>query len=197
VTNARFAACVREGVCTAPANTTAKTRSNYYGNAAYDDYPVIYITWNQAKSYCEWREARLPTEAEWEKAARGTDERTYPWGEGINCDLANLNYSGKPDSACVGDTTPVGAYPGGVSLYGAYDMAGNVWEWVYDWYHPDYYAQSPAVNPAGPATGDGKMLRGGSWILNEHFVRTTSRANYEPYSIIHDFGFRCAMSLPD
>lgn len=195
VTNARYAACVRAGVCSPPDTPSSKTRSNYYGNAEYDDYPVIYVTWNQANTYCQWRRVRLPTEAQWEKAARGTDGRTYPWGEGINCNLAN--YAGKPDTECMGDTTKTGAYPHGVSPYGAYDMAGNVWEWVNDWFHPDYYSQSPEIDPTGPAEGDGKMLRGGSWILSEHFTRVSSRANYEPGSVIHDFGFRCAAAPPD
>jgi formylglycine-generating enzyme required for sulfatase activity len=117
VTNAHFRQCVEAGTCQAP--TTCDFGEPTYEDETKEDHPVVCVSWNQAKTYCEWRDARLPTEAEWEKAARGTDGRTYPWGDGTECD--NANYGG-----CVGDTTKVGSYPAGVSPYGAYDMAGNV-----------------------------------------------------------------------
>src|SRR6185503_2331661 len=113
-------------------------------------------------------------EAQWEKAARGTDARTFPWGEGISCDKAN--YWPK-DQACIGDTMEVGAYEGNMSPYGVFDMAGNVMEWVADWYSDTYYLDSPASNPLGPDSGSGEqqVLRGGSWMSSDQGVHTTSR----------------------
>jgi formylglycine-generating enzyme required for sulfatase activity len=131
VTNANYASCVMADVCEPPHLTKSDFRASYYGNLEYDNFPVIYVDWRMARTYCEtWREARLPTEAEWEKAARGTDGRSYPWGEGISCEQAN--YDGEPDLAayCVGETSEVGSYEGGQSSYGLYDMAGNVFEWT-------------------------------------------------------------------
>jgi formylglycine-generating enzyme required for sulfatase activity len=131
VTNANYASCVMADVCETPHFTKSDFRASYYGNPEYDNFPVIYVDWRMARTYCEtWRGARLPTEAEWEKAARGTDGRSYPWGEGISCKQAN--YDGDPDLAayCVGETSEVGSYEGGQSSYGLYDMAGNVFEWT-------------------------------------------------------------------
>jgi formylglycine-generating enzyme required for sulfatase activity len=152
-----------------------------------------------AKTYCEWRNAHLPTEAQWEKAARGTDVRTYPWGEGISCDKAN--YWPK-DHECIGDTIEVGIYEGNISPYGVYDMAGNVMEWVADWYSDMYYSDSPASNPLGPASGSGaeRVFRGGSWMSSDQDVRTTSRqwVSYSSGEVPYysqDLGFRCARGI--
>ena len=146
VTNIMYTICVHEGGCQPPFMNGSFSREDYYGNPLYDDYPVIYVNWDQATAYCEWRGTRLPTEAEWEKAALGTERRTYPWGEEIDCTKANFNL-------CVGDTSQVGSYPDGHSPYGLQDMAGNVAEWVADWYSDYYYSISPYENPQGPDSG--------------------------------------------
>jgi formylglycine-generating enzyme required for sulfatase activity len=193
VTNAQYRACVEAEVCQPPASNASYTRQNYFTNNQFDDHPVLQVSWEQAFAFCGWREARLPTEAEWEKAARGADERTYPWGEGIDCSMANWATS---SGTCVGDTTATGSYPDGASAFGAHDMAGNVWEWVADWYAEEYYAESPGENPRGPETGDLKVLRGGSWVSNESNVRVVFRNNLEPASTSSNIGFRCARPAP-
>ncbi len=185
VTNALYKLCVAADVCDYP------TRTSIYGNSRYAEHPVVYVDWNMAKKYCEWRDARLPTEAEWEKAARGTDERIYPWGDGIDCTYANYDY-------CVEDTTVVGSYQSGKSPYGSYDMAGNVWEWVEDFYSFDYFSAYPSnqwpSNPTGPASGEFRILRGGSWINPGEFLRSSYRDKSEPTGSSYNWGFRCARS---
>ena len=174
VTNKQFNQCIRAGVCKGTI-LTGKL-----------DHPVVNVTWFQAEDYCGWAGGRLPTEAEWEKAASWDDKtktkNTYPWGKTIDCSYAN--YYGKNDgnSYCVGDTTPVGSYESGKSLYGLYDMAGNVWEWVNDWYQSDYYATlgDKTSNPMGPSNGNGRVLRGGSWLISDSNVRSAYRSRYIP-----------------
>jgi formylglycine-generating enzyme required for sulfatase activity len=189
VTNAAYKRCVEAGVCDLPKQSRSSTRTAYYGNPEFDEYPVIFVDWNMANAYCEWRGTHLPTEAEWEKAARGTDGRTYPWGKDISCDKANYKN-------CVGDTTKVGSYLDGVSPYGMYDMAGNVWEWAYDWYDSSYYQISPSLNPQGPTSGQSRVLRGGSWNYLDNYVRTAYRVWYDPTVMIDLIGFRCSLSHP-
>jgi eukaryotic-like serine/threonine-protein kinase len=188
VTNAQYAACVDAGKCTPLYNTGSYTHSNYFRNSVYMDFPVIYADWNQAKTYCEWRGARLPTEAEWEKAARGTDGRVYPWGNGSPSSNL-LNYDDN-----IGDTTEVGSYEGGKSPYGMYDMAGNVWEWVNDWYDANYYQNSQTENPQGSESGTSRVLRGGSWFYGDYYVRSSSRYGSDPSNRVNYIGFRCASS---
>ncbi|MBU6351134.1 MAG: formylglycine-generating enzyme family protein [Chloroflexi bacterium] len=198
VTNARYKACVDAGGCTAPAGgVDSWTRSPYYGTSTYADYPVVKVTWNQASAFCAWAGGRLPTEAEWEKAARGSsDTRKYPWGNSAP-DCTKLNY-GYYNGDCVGDTSRVGFYPSGASPYGVMDMAGNVWEWVNDWYDSDYYSVSPGVNPQGPSTapstGSYRVLRGGSWFVIGNYVRSASRFYNVPDHWVNYYGFRCVRS---
>ena len=189
ITNKMYALCVSAGACTSPSNTNSYTRSSYYGSSEFDTYPVIYVDWNMAKTYCTWASRQLPTEAQWEKAARGTDGRIYPWGNN-SPDSTLLNYNW-----IVGDTTAVGSYPNGASPYGALDMAGNVQQWVNDWYSDSYYQISPSSNPPGPASGQGRVLRGGWWSNNVIDIRSESRIWVLPaFSSYYSTGFRCALA---
>ena len=190
VTNGRYAQCASAGGCVVPKKINSEFISNYYGDSQFTDYPVINIDWNQADAYCKWAGRRLPTEAQWEKAARGTDGRTYPWGEGMDCNKANYP---KQDGFCGHEAeTKVGSYPAGASPYGALDMAGNTWEWVADWYGP--YSSSSQKNPQGPSTGEEKVLRGGIWYTFQYFgYRSANRFIIAPN---YPGGIRCAVSRP-
>jgi serine/threonine-protein kinase len=186
VTNAMYAKCVQDGACNRPSSIASHRRDRYYGNPEFDNYPVIYVSWEDARAYCVWADRRLPTEAEWEKAARGENALIYPWGGDAPTDNL-LNYN---DDAR--DTTEVGTYPNGASPYGALDMAGNVWEWVADWYDKTYYAASPASNPLGPSSGQFRLHRGGAFYDDD--VRSARRIPDEPGVAYYHIGFRCAIS---
>lgn len=209
VTNKQYQACVDAGVCQPPSSSGSSTQPDYYGNPEFDAYPVIYVNWDQANTYCEaWAGGDLPTEAQWEKAASWsplTQEKTiYPWGNDFDgsfgnfCDVNCAMEQGSDKNSDDGyaDTAPVGNYPDGVSPYGAYDMAGNVWEWVNDWYGENYYYDSLPSNPLGPDSGRNHIVRGGAWVNNKDGIHTTDRFRNLPDAVADGVGFRCASPLP-
>jgi len=183
VSNAAYSKCADAGACSAPSRVSSSTQAFYYNNPTYKDYPVVNVTWEQAKAYCAWRGARLPTEAEWEHAARGTDARRYPWGNSPapNEDLANY---------ARGDTSAVWMFSRGKSPYGLFNMAGNVWEWVADW-----YANYPG-NPSPSAEMKTRVIRGGSWQSGEETLRASYRLWKAPETALNAIGFRCARPAP-
>jgi formylglycine-generating enzyme required for sulfatase activity len=185
VTNSQYASCVADAACFPPPGSSSHTHDSYYGISQFDNYPVINVSWHDADTYCRWTGGRLPTEAEWEYAARGRDGRVYPWGYDPHDDTL-LNYSNYG-----GDTTEVGSYPDGASWLGAMDMAGNVQEWVADWY--GYYASEAQANPKGPETGDRKVLRGGNWYASGYTVRAANRLSSQPDNRSDSIGFRCVV----
>jgi formylglycine-generating enzyme required for sulfatase activity len=191
VTQAEYDQCVAAGKCKA---------NQKYNGLAGTHQPVVGVYWEDAKSYCSWVGKRLPTEAEWEKAARGTDGRMYPWGNEFDGKRANfcdkncgVGWALKDWDDGYALTAPVGSYPAGASPYGALDMAGNVWEWVADWYQEDYYGQSPDRNPRGPYTGWCHVFRGGGWLPLVGSLRVAHRSYFlYPPPESNTVGFRCA-----
>ncbi len=191
VTNAMYTKCVEAGICQPP---LYRMPDMDYGNK--DGYPVGFVDWAMADAYCQWAGRRLPTDAEWEKAASWDDatktKRIYPWGDAIDCSFAN--YYGEI-GGCVKGTTPVGSYEIGKSPYGAYDMAGNASEWVSDWFSIKYYRNSPLFNPLGPDTGQYRVVRGGSSDHEGFNLRTTDRYwGFPSTTFGYNLGFRCASS---
>lgn len=176
VTQAEYTACILDGACEEPACDWSCDQP---------DLPAGCVTWAQAKAFCSWAGKRLPTEAEWEKAARGED-RTYPWGDDEpNCSLANM-------AGCGGALRPVGSAPDGASPYGALDMAGNVVELVADWYDAGYYLGAPTTDPQGPQNGTRYSGRGGGFKSDSDFLRASKRDWYDPTDTAVSLGFRCA-----
>ncbi len=179
VTNAQYAAFVEASGYRAQGSW----RDEF--SAGKERHPVVRVTWDDACAYAEWCGKHLPSEAQWEKAARGSDGRPWPWGnvwDGNRCSVSGRG------------TTAVGSYPQGVSPYGCHDMAGNVDEWVADWYDPGYYVRSPASDPRGPETSALRVLRGGSWNYYGGDVRSAYRPGREPGGRIDDnLGFRLAL----
>ena len=160
-----------------------------WGWADHQDHPIVNVTWDDAKAYADWAGAQLPTEAQWEKAARGTDGRTYPWGNDWDTGKLWSSVDGQKHG-----TAPVGTFPEGASPYGALDMAGNVWEWCSDYYGKDYYKNSPAQNPTGPRYSETRVLRGGSWYFyGEFFFRCSDRFSVDPSGRGSYDGFRCVV----
>lgn len=199
VTLAEYAACVAAGGCTAPATDPVPYCN--WNQPDRDDHPINCVDWYQAAAYCAWVDEgtnRLPTEAEWEKAARGADARVYPWGDapGPTCTHAVMWDDAVGGSGCgTYGTMPVGSKPLGDSPYGLKDMSGNVWEWVADWYGP--YDAAETDNPTGAAMGTDRVLRGDSWysaILD--YFRAASRGGLDPVNRWMIVGFRCARTPP-
>jgi len=197
VTNEMFAKCVAAGACHERTSSPylwgvrLPNGTPYYGEVTYRDDPVIMLDSDEALAYCRWVGRRLPTEAEWETAARGTDERLYPWGANLDCKHAI--YLG-----CEKEQAPasVTSYTLGSSPYGALNMSGNLWEWTADWYEANSYSQASIQNPTGSASGEFRTLRGGGWHSNPAQLRVTNRSTGKPeHSTDGEIGFRCASSV--
>ena len=190
VTNERYTRCVKAGRCTEPVLRSSATRKDYFSNPAFAQYPVVFVDWQRADAFCRWEGGRLPTEAEWELAARGPapSQRIFPWGDTLpDCTKANLG----GNSQCIGDTDAVGRRPDGNSIWGISDLAGNVWEWTSDWYDPHYYPKSPVYDPKGPSDGSLKVMRGGCFMSGPDSLRVSCRKAELPATWAPNVGFRC------
>lgn len=203
VTNANYDLCsavgecpvahYHDGTCYVTGESDWRSDRTVAPDFMKPDHPAVCIDYEQAANFCKWAGKRLPTEAEWEYAARGPDGRIYPWGdEPPTCRLAVMDDGGR---GCTAQTTAaVGSRPDGASPFGLFDMAGNAWEWVADWYEADYYTASPERNPPGPeSSSQGKrVFRGGSWYNTAHTLRSTYRTKYYLGYRYDYYGFRCA-----
>lgn len=201
VSNEQYRLCVEAGECEEPED------DEYYGDSQFNKYPVVYVSWSEAQDYCQWAGRELPTDTQWEKAAQGTDQRIYPWGDTFDGELLNFcdtnceNYW-RDENWNDGNVqlAPVGSYKGGASPYGVLDMAGNVSEWVADWYSglgeeaADYMI---IENPTGPNSGEYKIIRGGSWYHSSEDTQLTKQNYISPQHTSNSIGFRCAVSKTD
>jgi len=196
VTNAMYVKCVEDGACEFPLDAGSDTLPDYFTDPSFQNFPVINVADIMADDYCAWANRRLPTEAEWEKAATWDEEAQkkvlFPWSPDMDCSLANFRDADFGE--CVGDTMPVGSYKNSVNAYGIYDMVGNVWEFVTDWYDENYYANSPYKNPKGPDSGTSKVIRGGSFINDVSVVSPTRRGQTIPGLAPPTAGIRCVVS---
>ena len=193
VTNGRYLEFVKATGHRIPEHPRDKTLTLWQGNSVADifkDHPVINVDWFDADAYCTWAGKRLPTEAEWERAARGTTGRRFPWGNAEPTrKLANYLNQWRHGAGL----EPVGGHPQGASPEGVQDLEGNVWEWVADWYDARYYETGPSQNPKGPPAGTRKVIRGSGWESEAPLLRSAHRLNSDPYNRNHSLGFRCAM----
>jgi len=199
VAHTEYTACTQAGVCNPPAETDYNGFA-YAFATEFEDAPVVNITWEDAQSYCAWVGKRLPTEAEWEKAARGEQGGLYPWGDSPDafhkawyCEGCIYTYEDPTVLDDFSRPAPIDSFPDGASLYGAQGMAGNVWEWVYDWYAGETYSQPERINPTGPEQGSYKVVRGGAWTSSAIELRSSYRQARGPLTTWIDVGFRCAM----
>ncbi|HEY2981810.1 MAG TPA: SUMF1/EgtB/PvdO family nonheme iron enzyme [Anaerolineales bacterium] len=202
VTNGMYSLCVTAGGCRLPLEFKSTSRTIYYSNPDFTEYPVIYVTWYEADTYCHWAGRRLPSEAEWERAARGDDTRIYPWGDLVP-DASHANFN-----SFFGDTTRVGDIPGSASQFGVLDMAGNVAEWTNDFYDADYYGSGVNFNPPGPSARSSsfeRVVRGGTFQDADSDIRVSKRSSVvgsDPTALVDSaqwlgtyspkIGFRCA-----
>jgi eukaryotic-like serine/threonine-protein kinase len=199
VTVGAYRQCAIAGACKVNEVRSEDVPSDYFTNPTYEEYPVVDVTWQDASSYCAWRSARLPTEAEWELAAGGVNSLLYPWGNeaGGALNFCDANCPAEWKNTLIDDgyshRAPVGSYVQGVSPYGMQDMAGNVWEWVADWYAETYYSQTPTEDPTGPNAGTERVVRGGGWDSPMMNVRVAKRFHHRPALYTGSLGFRCAM----
>lgn len=187
VTNRMYEQCVKVGACSAPSQELG---GPVFSNPQFGSHPVVGVTWTQAQTYCAWIQGSLPTEAQWEKAARGTGGNVYPWGNNNPaCNLLNF-------TNCYESTSGVESFAAGASPYGLLDMAGNAFEWVSDWYAENYYGASPLANPSGPESGQYRVVRGSSFETDDSQVASAIRRFNEPGDSERDTGFRCVVANP-
>ena len=174
--------------------TIEKIGNKFRPRSGLNNFPANRVSWHGASSYCRWVKKRLPTEAEWEKASRGVDARVFPWGDELPIN-DRVTFRRKYKLLGFKVMEKVNSMPNGQSPYGIHHMAGNVWEWVSDWYDGFYYEKSPYANPKGPDSGTSKVLRGGNWYYKAYYMRTTYRFNEKPNVFNIWQGFRCAKDL--
>jgi formylglycine-generating enzyme required for sulfatase activity len=201
VTNAQYRQCVDAGVCESPYTVYERC---HYADAGYENHPIVCVNWHQAQAYAEWLGGRLPTEAQWEYAARGPASQVYSWGgvfDGVRLNFCDVNceYDWRDENWDDGytETAPVGGYPAGASWVGALDMSGNAWEWAADWYGEHYYATlAPGVlDPTGPADGEYRVTRGGSFANTSRLVRASGRDGLTSSRHLDNRGFRIIASI--